>query len=254
MIRGCTARKSFAISHLFPPLTKRFMMNSGVSTEAHLAKGKQHVATFGRIVHRQVDEFRVSMPGRYSLRLYSSSNSYKTGFLGWYLRMIELRLLLTKSVTSSLIYAAADLTAQGITLQPSGSFDLIRTLRMSSYGLLILGPSQHYWFNFVSRLLPTREVVTTLKKIVMGQAMYGPCINTIFFSYNAALQGENGNEIFGRLKRDLLPTLLNGAVYWPMCDFLTYKFVPVHLQPLVNSSFSYVWTIYLTYMANREKA
>lgn len=42
--------------------------------------------------------------------------------------------------------------------------------------------------------------------------------------------GESGSEIVARLKRDLLPTLINGAMFWPVCDFVTFKFVPVHLQ------------------------
>ncbi|KAK9270949.1 hypothetical protein L1049_026537 [Liquidambar formosana] len=66
--------------------------------------------------------------------------------------------------------------------------------------------------------------------------------------------GESRGEIVARLKRDLLPTMINGLLYWPICDFLTFKFIPVHLQPLINGSFSYVWTIYLTYMANLKKA
>lgn len=73
--------------------------------------------------------------------------------------------------------------------QTSSSLDLIRTLRMSGYGLLILGPSQHLWFNFVAKVLPQRDVISTFKKIIMGQAIFGPCINSVFFSFNAALQG-----------------------------------------------------------------
>lgn len=42
--------------------------------------------------------------------------------------------------------------------------------------------------------------------------------------------GENSTEIAGRLKRDVLPTLLNGLMFWPLCDFFTYKVLPVHLQ------------------------
>ncbi|KAH9689886.1 peroxisomal membrane 22 kda family protein [Citrus sinensis] len=117
-----------------------------------------------------------------------------------------------------------------ITLPPSGSIDSIRTLRMAVYGMLILGPSQHYWFNFLSRILPKRDALTTLKKIFMGQAIYGPLTTTIFFSYNAALQGETTGEIVARLKRDLLPTMGRNLVYWPICDFITLKFIPVHLQ------------------------
>jgi len=60
---------------------------------------------------------------------------------------------------------------------------------MAIYGLLILGPSQHKYFNFLSKILPNRDVATTLKKILMGQAVFGPVINTVFFSYIGALQG-----------------------------------------------------------------
>ncbi|THU71930.1 hypothetical protein C4D60_Mb04t06710 [Musa balbisiana] len=141
-----------------------------------------------------------------------------------------------------------------ITLSSSDSLDLIRTLRMAGYGMFISGPSLHFWFNFVSRVLPKRDVLTTFKKMALGQAIYGPIMTGVFFSLNAGLQGETGAEIFARLKRDLIPTLKSGVVYWPLCDFITFKFIPVRLQPLVSNSFSFLWTIYITYMASLEKA
>lgn len=66
----------------------------------------------------------------------------------------------------------------------SSSFDFIRALSVAGYGLLFLGTSQHLWFNFMSKVLPKRDVLTTFKKVFMGQECYP------FFSYNAALQGE----------------------------------------------------------------
>lgn len=42
--------------------------------------------------------------------------------------------------------------------------------------------------------------------------------------------GESGEEIVARLKRDLLPTMIKGVMYWPVCDFITFRFIPVHLQ------------------------
>lgn len=184
----------------------------------------------------------------------STASVPKVGFVGWYLGMIKSRPILTKSVTSALIYTAADLSSQTIEWQSSKSFDFIRTLRMAGYGMIILGPSLHFWFNFVSRLFPGRDLFSTLTKMAMGQGIYGPAMTVIFFSLNAGLQGENSKEIVARLKRDLLPTMLNGVMYWPMCDFITFRFAPVHLQPLVSNSFSYLWTIYMTYMASLEKA
>ncbi|EYU42710.1 hypothetical protein ABFS82_14G104800 [Erythranthe guttata] len=189
----------------------------------------------------------------------SIPHSPNSGVIGWYLSMIKHRPIATKSITSALIYTAADLSSQTITGGDSNSdsnssgYDLVRTLRMAGYGMLIIGPSLHYWFNFVSRVFPKRDLFSTFTKMVLGQMVYGPTVTALFFSLNAALQGESGSEIIGRLKRDLVPTLKSGVMYWPICDFVTFRFVPVHLQPLVSNSFSYLWTVYLTYMASLSK-
>ncbi|CAN6338419.1 unnamed protein product [Urochloa humidicola] len=176
------------------------------------------------------------------------------GVVGWYLGLLDARPVLTKSVTAAAIFTAADLTSQMCTLGPEESLDFLRTMRMASYGLLISGPTLHLWFNFISKVFPKKDVVNTLKKMFLGQAVYGPIINSVFFSYNAGLQGETVPEIIARLKRDLVPTIKSGILYWPACDFITFKFVPVHLQPLVSNSFSFLWTIYITYMASLKKA
>lgn len=62
---------------------------------------------------------------------------------------------------------------------------------MAGYGLLVLGPSLHYWFNFMSKVFPKRDLITTFKKILMGQTLYGPTMTLVFFSLNARLQGED---------------------------------------------------------------
>ncbi|KAG6710137.1 PXMP2/4 family protein 4 isoform X2 [Carya illinoinensis] len=202
---------------------------------------------------REYDLFPSSFSYPFSSTSSSSSVS-KTGFVSWYLGMVKSRPVLTKSITSALIYTAADLTSQTIALPSTETFDFLRTLRMAGYGMLILGPSLHFWFNFMAKLFPKQDLFSTLKKMAMGQALYGPAMTVVFFSVNACLQGENITEIVARLKRDLLPTMLNGVMYWPACDFITFRFTPVHLQPLVSNSFSYLWTIYMTYMASLEKA
>ncbi|KAL5788121.1 hypothetical protein ACOSP7_005070 [Xanthoceras sorbifolium] len=214
---------------------------------------------FSHLFRRSTRECNEVSPSLFSSAFSSSSSSsttsaslVKVGFVGWYLGMIKARPMLTKSVTCSLIYIAADLSSQ--TIATSTSFDLLRTLRMAGYGMVVLGPSLHYWFNFLSKLFPKQDLISTFKKIAMAQTLYGPFMTVIFLSLNAYLQGENGAEIVARLKRDMLPTMINGVMYWPACDFITYRFIPVHLQPLVSNSFSYLWTIYLTYMASLEKA
>lgn len=213
-----------------------------------------HLASqLGKKNKKITKDFNFLIPNLY--RHFSSSSLLysKTGFLKWYLQKLDTNPIITKSISASLIYTSADITSQMITMQPDESFDLFRMTRLFTYALLITGPCQHYWFGYLSKIMPQKNLFTTLSKMLMGQAIYGPCMNTIFFSYNATLRGENGHEIVARLKRDLLPTLKNSIVYWPICDFMTFMFVPVNLQPLVTSSLAYLWLIYLSYMASLNK-
>eukprot|EP01018_Ginkgo_biloba_P005466 Gb_33054 [translate_table: standard] len=190
--------------------------------------------------------------------LSSSASPANNAFVRWYLRMLQKYPVLTKSITAGTICTLADVTSQGLSIAASGTsdkqkFDVPRTMRMAGYGLFLSGPTLHLWFNFLSEILPKRDVISTVKKITLGQTVYGPIVTTIFFSANAFLQGESGSEILARLKRDLIPTFRSGLMYWPLCDYITYKYVPVHLQPLISNSFAYIWTVYLTYMAGMKK-
>ncbi|CAH1450453.1 unnamed protein product [Lactuca virosa] len=217
---------------------------------------QQPKASYSRFSQRKVKdiEFSVPFPTTNTQSVSRFSSISKSAFIGWYLGLIKTRPILTKSITSALIYTASDLSSQTITRSSSESYDGIRTFRMAGYGMIVLGPALHYWFNFVSRIFPNRDLISTFKKMFLGQAIFGPVMTVVFFSVNAGIQGENGREIVARLKRDLIPTMINGVMYWPVCDFITFRFVPVHLQPLVSNSFAYIWTCYMTYMASLEKA
>lgn len=65
-----------------------------------------------------------------------------------------------------------------------------------------------------------------------GNIMKSPVLNEL--QSELLFSGESGPEILARLRRDLLPTMCKGIMYWPICDFVTFKFIPVHLQ--VSSS------------------
>ena len=105
--------------------------------------------------------------------------------LGLYCILNELMFILLSDILMVFIL----LFVQTIVRESSEPFDFVRTSRMAGYGIVILGPSLHFWFNFVSKLFPRRDLFSTLKKMVMGQTLYGPAMTVIFFSLNARLQG-----------------------------------------------------------------
>lgn len=178
-------------------------------------------------------------------------------FVVWYLKKLEQYPLRTKALTAATIYTVSDLTSQGITAATAKEgevvrWDAIRTLRMLAVGLFMSGPSLHLWFGSVAKLYPNRDLYSTLKKLVLGQVIFGPLFCAAFFSINAFAQGERGSQITHRLQRDLIPTLKTGLMYWPVCDFMTYRYIPVHLQPFFSNCCSFLWTIYITYVAGKK--
>ncbi|GER36898.1 peroxisomal membrane 22 kDa family protein [Striga asiatica] len=161
------------------------------------AQQHKRVTRFAHSVFRKAKETDFSDPisGSYS---YSSrvSSSQKSGLVGWYLGMLRTRPISTKCVTSAIIYAAADISSQTVVSEKLEEYDLKRTVRMAGYGLVILGPSVHYWYNFMSRVFPSRDLSSTLMKMVLGQTTYGPAMTIIFLSMNAALQATGNQLIF----------------------------------------------------------
>ncbi|EOX98432.1 Peroxisomal membrane 22 kDa family protein isoform 2 [Theobroma cacao] len=216
-------------------------------------------------VLRKVKEYEISPSLFASSFSSSSSSSTRVGLVGWYLGMVKSWPVLTKSVTSSLIYIAADFSSQTISKLSSEPYDLVRTSRMAGYGMLILGPSLHFWFNLMSKLFPKRDLITTFKKMAMGQLLYGPAMTVVFFSLNACLQGERSGEIVGMLS--LRPLSLSLFLHSVVLFFahssssgcgLTFNleifsWCYSFWQPLVSNSFSYLWTVYMTYMASLAK-
>ena len=61
--------------------------------------------------------------------------------------------------------------------------------RMVAAGLLLSGTTLHLWFTLMFKTLPFQDLMSILKKMALGQVVYGPVFNTLFFSFNAYLQG-----------------------------------------------------------------
>ncbi|KAF3642733.1 putative transcription initiation factor TFIID subunit 4b-like [Capsicum annuum] len=100
---------------------------------------------------------------------------------------------------------------QMFTMGPSDTLDITRTLQMAAFGLIILGTAQHLWFNFMGKLLPKRDVVSTVKKLLIGNLVYAPLINSAFFAFNAGLQG------LVKLRRDVRKCEYNDVhILWDM--------------------------------------
>lgn len=194
------------------------------------------------------------------------------------------RPILTKSLTAGLTFFLSDYTAQHIEKPKEGADadatsgattgkrarkgkkaasapapapawkrDWMRTIVSCAVGLFYFGPAAHYWYEWIFSILPSTSLVSTLQKAILGQLIFGPSFTCIFFATSLMQAGQfNVKNWVLKIKRDLPGAWLSGVGFWPIVDLISFSLIPVKFIPLFINLCSFVWTIYLSSVANRS--
>eukprot|EP00536_Pseudo-nitzschia_multiseries_P009695 jgi/Psemu1/201371/e_gw1.278.56.1 len=181
-----------------------------------------------------------------------------TSLGAFYSKQLELQPILTKSYTAGLIFGLSDFFAQKIERSDdvngsSRSMNWTRVIASVLVGLLYFGPAAHYWYEWIFRLLPATTLISTLHKAFWGQVLFGPSFTCIFFATILMQSGDFSlKNWWDKIRSDLPGAWLAGIGFWPIVDLLSYSIVPVKWIPLFVNMASFIWTIYLSLVANKK--
>jgi len=165
--------------------------------------------------------------------------------------------ILTKSLTAGFTFYLSDYTAQKLENkndeEKANKHDWTRTLTSAAVGLLYFGPAAHAWYEMIFKLLPSTSLFSTLQKAILGQVIFGPAFTSVFFA-TSLMQGGTFtiNNWVNKIKSDLPGAWLAGVSFWPLVDFISYALVPIKFIPLFINLMSFIWTIYLSMVANKS--
>ncbi len=128
-----------------------------------------------------------------------------------------------------------------------------RTLVSCAVGLFYFGPAAHAWYEWIFKVLPGTSLISTLQKAALGQIIFGPSFTCVFFATSLMQSGSFtlGNW-FKKIKNDLPQAFISGAGFWPLVDLVSYSLIPIKFIPLFINMCSFVWTIYLSVIANKK--
>ncbi|KAI0120412.1 hypothetical protein BJ170DRAFT_710003 [Xylariales sp. AK1849] len=142
--------------------------------------------------------------------------------LRWYQRKLAARPLLTSSVTTAILFATGDITAQQL-VEKKGleKHELARTGRMFLYGGFIFGPAATTWFGFLQRRVVLRNKNAEILARVAPKE---------------------------KLEKSYLPALQTNYLIWPFVQLINFKFVPLVHRVLVVNVVSIGWNCYLSLM------
>jgi protein Mpv17 len=128
-----------------------------------------------------------------------------------YNKLLEAQPMLTKALTSLTGFTLGDVLAQNFINDDGKPYDIMRTVRLGSFGFLLHGTTgyvfnsfeyfpprllsslgihfRHYFYGFLDSKLPGTKPVTVATKVAIDQLFWNPIFGLMFFGYLNAVEG-----------------------------------------------------------------
>eukprot|EP00751_Fragilariopsis_kerguelensis_P006283 CAMPEP_0170785624 /NCGR_PEP_ID=MMETSP0733-20121128/17054_1 /TAXON_ID=186038 /ORGANISM="Fragilariopsis kerguelensis, Strain L26-C5" /LENGTH=234 /DNA_ID=CAMNT_0011131187 /DNA_START=151 /DNA_END=855 /DNA_ORIENTATION=+ len=144
---------------------------------------------------------------------------------GWaaYNRALDDQPLTAKACTSLVGWALGDVLAQ--IFISGGPFDVKRFITLSAFGLLYHGPSGHYFYNWLDKMIPGKDGASIAKKILIDQVAWCPIFMTVFFTYLGLVSGDSFSQIGTKVRTDLFAAVQGSWKVWPIVHFINFKYI-----------------------------
>lgn len=215
-------------------------------------------------------------------RTFSSSSSSSSSttrpwnqFLSWYTTKLDTHPLLTKGISSGIIAGLGDLICQtlirnhhkapqnGNTHETAvQTWDVIRTLRFTLLGAVLVAPCVHLWYSFLAK-----RSIPLIHRVVLDQLLFSPVFLMAWLTSLWTLEGFDPELGTSRSKNtdhrpDFLPRLLQtvpGLVVanwalWVPAQAINFGIVPLQFQVLFSNVVALLWNCYLSYCTTTTKA
>lgn len=179
-------------------------------------------------------------------------NDGSGGLLSWYLMLLEKYPVITKAVTSALLTFFGDLFCQ-LAIEKSPKLDAKRLSMFTLLGLVLVGPTLHFWYLSLSKLVSGSGAFNAGFRLLLDQFLFSPLFIGVFFASLLTLEGRS-SEILPKLKQDWVAAVLANWKLWIPFQFLNFLFVPQQLQVLVANVIALAWNVYLSFASHRNVA
>jgi protein Mpv17 len=199
-------------------------------------------------------------------RTVSAPKTHRTGmrrFRGLYDGWLRSSPVLTKSVTSALLFGVADRIAQRVEkLKRRDQNDehqqddagLERTARMMLWGGAIFAPIAHTWVNFVERKVGSSGAAVVIKKILLDMFVFAPNSNMLFFTTTKLMEGQSVGDAFDFAVQKIPKTMAANYMVWPLANVVTYGVVPLRYRILFINCVSMGWSTFLSMTSSEGRS
>ncbi|KAK6153210.1 hypothetical protein DH2020_012849 [Rehmannia glutinosa] len=170
--------------------------------------------------------------------------------LSWYLSLLASYPVMTKAVTSAFLTFVGDLICQ-LLIDQVPSLDMKRTFIFTLLGLVLVGPTLHFWYLSLSKLVTAHGTSDAFLRLLLDQFLFAPTFIGIFLSTLVTLEGRP-SDVIPKLRQEWFSSVLANWQLWIPFQFLNFRFVPQQFQVLAANFIALIWNVILSYKAHKE--
>ncbi|KAK6148184.1 hypothetical protein DH2020_019096 [Rehmannia glutinosa] len=137
--------------------------------------------------------------------------------LSWYLSLLAKYPVMTKAVTSAFLTLVGDVICQ-LVIDQVQSLDLKRTFIFTLLGLVLVGPTLHFWYLYLSKLVTAPGAAGAFLRLLLDQFLFSPIFIGTFLSTLVTLEGKP-SHVIPKLQQVLAANFI--ALVWNV--ILSYK-------------------------------
>lgn len=168
------------------------------------------------------------------------------------LLLLLIILQLTKAMTSLTGFTLGDILAQNFVEDSDKPYDIMRTVRLGSFGFLIHGTTGHYFYGFLDSKLPGTKPVTVATKVITDQVFWNPIFGCMFFGYLNLVEGKTLTQYKNKLQADLKTAVMGSWAVWVPAHTINFAFVPPAQRLLYINTIQIGYNVFLSFLGNKS--
>lgn len=175
-----------------------------------------------------------------------------SGLWARYNKLLDAQPLLTKALTSLTGFTLGDILAQNFVEASDQPYDIMRTLRLGSFGFLIHGTTGHYFYGFLDSKLPGTAPLTVISKVAIDQTIWNPIFGLMFFGYLNFAEGKSWTDYTNKLQQDLKTAVMGSWAVWVPAHTVNFAFIPPSQRLLYINTIQIGYNVFLSFLGNKK--
>lgn len=172
------------------------------------------------------------------------------GLWAAYAAALEKDPLLIKGLTSMTGFLLGDVLAQ--LFIEKGQYDVVRTIRMASFGLLVHGTTGHWFYGKLDAAIVGTGAAQVASKVAIDQIIWNPIFGVMFFGYMGLFEGAGLDGTVKKIKRDLMKQVTGSWTVWPIAHAINFRFIPNSQRILYINSIQIFYNCFLSIIGNKK--